>query len=807
MERSRDYLISSVLWLLFFVHTSVPTSAMASEKSDVVPQDIPTLSSPAAAESYPEEKAASSTDEKGYYAKADVESTEESQDADDAVLQDERDIATHVITIEDDPTANPWTFRSFFIGIGLSAFGGVLAEIYYFKPQTVLVSTMFLAIIAYVIGIFMEAVIPRKGIFRYLNPHPFNKKENAFIVIMASAAANSALATEVLAVQRLYYNITPNAGASIFLLFSSQLLGYGLGGLMRPILLYPSKMLYPGVLPLVSMFDAFFHDGANATKKLRLFYIAFACIFVWEIFPEWIFPLLTGISVFCLANQNSTNFTYIFGGSNGNEGLGLLSIGLDWQYISGGTNPFTIPLQAQFSNLVGYILCIVVFCIVWYNNIWKAQNFPFLSQLLYYENGTVFDQLLILNSNYEVDPVLLAEQGLPYYSATWVVQLLATNMAMGATFVHMFLWNYSDIKGAWSWATPAALKHSYQTFNWKFWQSDGMREEDLNNPDLDPHYRQMLKYPDAPNSWYFITLVISVIIALVVIYKTDSTLPWWGFLIACILAFISILIFGALYAITGLGFIIQPFIQMIGGFLHPGKPMANMYFVLFGYNSVTQGQLLLRDLKIAQYTKLPPRAAFVAQIVGTLFGAVLNFVLMNSIIDNQTPILLSPEGSNIWSGQQPQQYNSQAIAWGGLAHQLFASGKRYQWVSWAYVVGFAVPVPFWLIHRYFPKLRADYLYTPIIVYFIGWLCVGINASITSYFAIAWFSQWYLRTRYPRWFAKYNYILGAALDGGTQVMVFILSFAVQGAAGTAHPFPEWAGAYQEGNYDRCLYVDT
>ena len=44
---------------------------------------------------------------------------------------------------------------------------------------------------------------------------PFNKKENAFIVIMASAAANAALGTEVLAVQRLYYNITPNPAASV----------------------------------------------------------------------------------------------------------------------------------------------------------------------------------------------------------------------------------------------------------------------------------------------------------------------------------------------------------------------------------------------------------------------------------------------------------------------------------------------------------------------------------------------------------------------------------------------------------------
>ena len=50
---------------------------------------------------------------------------------------------------------------------------------------------------------------------------------------MAGAAANSALGTEILAVQRLYYNITPNAAASVFLLLSSQLLGYGIGGLLR----------------------------------------------------------------------------------------------------------------------------------------------------------------------------------------------------------------------------------------------------------------------------------------------------------------------------------------------------------------------------------------------------------------------------------------------------------------------------------------------------------------------------------------------------------------------------------------------
>jgi hypothetical protein len=56
----------------------------------------------------------------------DVESTTGNDS--NAVLRNERDIVTHIISVEDDPSLNPWTFRSFFIGIGLSAFGGVLGQ-------------------------------------------------------------------------------------------------------------------------------------------------------------------------------------------------------------------------------------------------------------------------------------------------------------------------------------------------------------------------------------------------------------------------------------------------------------------------------------------------------------------------------------------------------------------------------------------------------------------------------------------------------------------------------------------------------
>ena len=81
-------------------------------------------------------------------------------------------------------------------------------------------------------------------------------------------------------------------------------------------------------------------------------------IFVWELFPEWIFPLTTGFSIFCLANPNSSDFTRVFGGSNGNEGLGLLSFCFDWQYISRGDSLMVIPLRAQVNRAFQLLLVV-----------------------------------------------------------------------------------------------------------------------------------------------------------------------------------------------------------------------------------------------------------------------------------------------------------------------------------------------------------------------------------------------------------------------------------------------------------------
>jgi hypothetical protein len=115
-----------------------------------------------------------------------------------------------------------------------------------------------------------------------------------------------------------------------------------------------------------------------------------------------------------------------------------------------------------------------------------------------------------------------------------------------------------------------------------------------------------------------------------------------------------------------------------------------------------QAIALLGDLKLGTYVKIPPRITFLMQMTGTskldmgasspdshtrstesrlirpvVVGALLNYVMAVSIIDAQRPALLSISGTRLWSGQNAQSYNSNAIAWGALGPVMFGSGGTY----------------------------------------------------------------------------------------------------------------------------------
>lgn len=101
-------------------------------------------------------------------------------------------------------------------------------------------------------------------------------------------------------------------------------------------------------------------------------------------------------------------------------------------------------MQTLTNNMIGYLLCIVLFMGIYYGNLWRSQDFPFLSQLLYNgsSNSTSFSTYnltSILTPNNEIDNAALAANGIPYLTGTYVGYLITTNMGITASIVHASL--------------------------------------------------------------------------------------------------------------------------------------------------------------------------------------------------------------------------------------------------------------------------------------------------------------------------------------------------------------------------------
>jgi hypothetical protein len=68
----------------------------------------------------------------------------------------------------------------------------------------------------------------------------------------------------------------------------------------------------------------------------------------------------------------------------------------------------------------------------------------------------------------------------------------------------------------------------------------------------DVHTRLMRRYEDIPNWWFYLLLAASMAVSLVLctVFKEEIQLPWWGLLLACVMAFIFTLPISVITATT-----------------------------------------------------------------------------------------------------------------------------------------------------------------------------------------------------------------------------------------------------------------
>jgi len=88
-----------------------------------------------------------------------------------------------------------------------------------------------------------------------------------------------------------------------------------------------------------------------------VFWYVFAGFFVWQFFPEYIFPFTAALAPLCwFASQNHVaNFI-----GAGRGGMGLLNITLDWSNIT--STIVTFPYSTQVTVFLGFVLTVSPAC-------------------------------------------------------------------------------------------------------------------------------------------------------------------------------------------------------------------------------------------------------------------------------------------------------------------------------------------------------------------------------------------------------------------------------------------------------------
>lgn len=708
-------------------------------------------------------------------------------------------IVNELSTMEDDPTLPCFTLRVFVVGIALACLSSSVYQLMVFKPVGLPLTNTFMLMIAYVFCTTWAKYLPSGG---WLNPGPFNAKEHTCIYVIVSAANTSAYATHILAAQNLYYKDAPGPAGSIFLLLATQMVGYGIAGQLRDFLVYPANMIWPASLPTVSLLRTLNTNQEDSRWRTRFFFIAFGCVFVYEFIPQYMMPILGGISIMCLAKNDSVWVQRLFGGLSVNEGLGMFQLSFDWNYLS-NLSPLVLPLWVQLNIYAGIILLWIMAPLIYYHNVWHAHSFPFLSNSIFQllPNGTsvIYPQHKVLAPDNSLNQTALEEVGRPYFSSWGAIQYIIINFAVTASIAHIALFHGKDI---WK-----SFKSSLKDFK----ESRGINKKDQSGQIVqqqqhtDIHMRMMASYKEVPTWWYYVVYFGGMALNVAIAYINKSQLPWWGVIMAIVMSTLLSLPLNMITAITGTGFGLNVFAEMICGFVLPGLPVANMYFKTLGYNTLSQAGTMASDLKIGHYLKVPPRAVFLNQMLGTLIGCIFNYIVNHSVVNSQREVLLNPTGNNIWNGSTPQTINSAAITWGAIGPlNMFGPGTEYSIILWAFLIGFVLPVPFWLLHRRYPTVGFKYVNIPMVLIGLTQLPGAATSWITVSFIIIIVSQYYVKRRYRDWFVKYNYLISTALDSGTSLMVFIIAMGLYGgASGVSYPFPTWWGNRADLKYiDHC-----
>jgi OPT family small oligopeptide transporter len=302
--------------------------------------------------------------------------------------------------------------------------------------------------------------------------------------------------------------------------------------------------------------------------------------------------------------------------------------------------------------------------------------------------------------------------------------------------------------------------------------------EIVNGDDI--HQRLMRRYQECPTSWYFATFVSMTAVGIFVVEYYPVHLPWMGLLLALAICGVFFVPVGIVMAITNTQSSLFLICQLICGTVFPGRPVANMVFVTYGYITSTQGLKFAADMKLGHYMKIPPRLLFTVQMVATVVGCLTQIGVLNWMFTN-IPGICTPEAVNGFTCPIARVHFNGSILWGVVGpSRFFGKEELYRPLMYAFAVGAIGPIVIFAIWHYRGRSRSSPLKLvslPVLFGSLSWIPPATGLNFSAWAVVCYIFNRRLRIMKPAWWAKYTMTLSAALDAGLAAALTVVFFSL------------------------------
>ena len=582
-------------------------------------------------------------------------------------------------------------------------------------------------------------------------------------------------------------------GYQLMLTLFVQLMGMGFAGYLRRFSVYPVKALWPTILPIIAMNRALTRLEPRENiygwtiSRYKFFYICTISMAIYYWLPGYIFTALSTFNWMTWISPENVTLAILTGSS---LGLGLFNpiTTFDWNVATSSYAALAQPFFSTCTMWFGTLLSAPIILAIYYSNMNFTAYLPINSSSAFANDGKPYRVQNVVVNN-KLDEASYQAYSPPFYSAGYI-------LTVGANFAFYPVYFLYIMVNQWT-----TIGQAYVNFY------KGLRHGKGNYEGaMDVHSRLMSQYPEVPDWWFLLILVVAVVVACVflTIYPLDTPV-WLVFLMIGVnLVFAVPLSF--LSATTGTNLGLGSLIQVLTGYLLPGNPTAFLFAQTLGSWALAgYADNYVQDAKLSHYVKIAPRAVFRSQIGTILITCFVAVATQNFIMENAEGLCTPDQPSRFTCANDGAPLYASSLMWGLLGSEKMF-GAIYPLFKWCFLMGLGIAVVFLLGQglgpKYLPgvkeRLRGrlrpttfavlDETLFPFVASLL-WLnpilvIQGVQhwaPSNLSYktpgFILSFVFMYWLPKRRLAWWEKYNYVLSAALTAGVAISALIMFFAV------------------------------